>query len=100
MRARTRGLKEGVQVEFVELPGAGYRHQLVWHLIREQTQLRQRAVGVPLGGVPGSKFFLGALFIRVSPIEDLFLNELASGQCPEGGAGEVEVCLGGDGKEL
>jgi hypothetical protein len=42
--------------------------------------------------------FLGALLVGVGPVENLLLDELARGQRLERRAGEVEVGLGGDGR--
>ena len=42
----------------------------------------------------------GALLVGVRPVEDMFLDELARGQCLERRAREVQVGLGRDGKEL
>jgi hypothetical protein len=62
--------------------------------------LRQGSIGVPLGGILGGKIFLGALFVGVGPIEDLFFDELACGQGLEWCAGEVEIGFGRDREEL
>jgi hypothetical protein len=42
----------------------------------------------------------GALFVGVGPVEDLLFDEFAGGQGAKGGAGEVEVVVGGDGEDL
>ena len=98
--ARARRLEERVEVELVELAGAGDRQQLIRHLVGQQAHLRQRAVGIPLAGVLRGELFLGALFVGVRPVEDLLFDELARGQRLERRAGEVEVGLGRDGEEL
>jgi hypothetical protein len=76
----TRRGKELVQVELVELPGAGDGQQLFRHLVGKQTHLRQRTVRVPLAGVLSGKLFLGTLFVGVSPVEYLLFDELAGGE--------------------
>lgn len=60
----------------------------------------QRTVRIPFAGILCGEFFLGALFVRVGPIEDLFLDELTGGQRLERRAGEVEICLGRDRQEI
>jgi hypothetical protein len=78
--SRARSRKELVEVELVELPGARDRQQFVRHLVGKQTHLRQRTIRVPLAGVLGGELFLGALFVGVGPVEDLFFDELARRQ--------------------
>ena len=92
--------KELIEVELVELSGARDRQQFVRHLISKQTHLWQRTIRVPLAAVLGGEIFLGALFVRVGPVEDLFFDELACGQRLKRCAGKIEICLGRDGEEF
>ena len=94
------GFEEGVQVELVELALVGDRDQLVGHLVRKETHLGERPVGVPVVRVGVGELGLGSLFVGVGPVEDLLLDELARRQGFEGGAGEVQVGAGGDGEEV
>ena len=86
--SRARSRKELVEVELVEFPGARDRQQFVRHLVGKQTHLRQRTIRVPLAGVLDGEVFLGALFVGIGPVEDLFFNKLARRQRSERCSGE------------
>src|SRR6185437_13760629 len=94
------GLKEGVEVELVELAAACNGDQLVRHLVGEQTQLRQWAIGIALAGVACNELFLCTLLVSVRPVENLLLDKLARGERLEWRAGKVEVGFRRDGQEL
>ena len=79
--------EERVEVELVELSLTGDSEQLVRHLVGEQPHLRQRPVRTPGARLVTCVIFFGPLFIGVGPVEDLFLDELARRQRPEGRAG-------------
>ena len=54
----------------------------------------QSSVGIVLS-LP---VFFGTLFIGIGPVVDLLLDELAGVEGTEGGAGQIQVVVGGDGQ--
>jgi hypothetical protein len=74
--------------------------QSIYFLVSKQAHLRQYTIRAPLARVFSSKSFLGALFVGICPVEDLFFDELACGQRPKWCAGEVEIGFGRDREEF
>jgi hypothetical protein len=74
--------------------------QSIYFLVSKQAHLRQYTIRAPLARVFSSKSFLGALFVGICPVEDLFFDELVCGQRPEWCAGEVELGFGRDREEF
>ena len=98
--ASARCLEKCVEIELIELAGAGDGQQFVRHLVGQQAHLRHCAVRVPLVRMLCREFSPGALFVGVRPVEDLLLDKLARRQRPERRAGEVEVRPARDRQEL
>ena len=93
-------LEELVEVELVELSLIRNGNQLVRHLVREQTHLRECPVRVPGVRLRDGVLGLGALLIGVGPVEDLLLDKLTGCQRLEWRARQVQVGAGGDRQEV
>mmetsp|Transcript_15294 Transcript_15294/g.36314 ORF Transcript_15294/g.36314 Transcript_15294/m.36314 type:complete len:427 (+) Transcript_15294:4013-5293(+) len=93
-------LEESVEIELIELTAARHDQQLLGHPISQQPHLRQCAIRVALVRMRRSEIGLGALFIGVGPVEDLFLDEFTGRQSLEGRARQVQVRPSGDRQKL
>ena len=92
------GTKKLIQVELVKLPLVSHLLDAVGQLVGHHHHLGQRLVRVRLSlrfgvGVP---FLLRPLLVRVGPVVNLFLDELARADGPKGCARQVEVGTGGE----
>ena len=93
-------LEELVEVELVKLSLIRNGNQLVRHLVREQTHLRECPVRVPGVRLRDGVLGLGALLVGVGPVEDLLLDELTGCQRLERRARQIQVGAGGDRQEV
>ena len=86
--------EEDVKVELVGIGVERNALNVLRHLVGEHDHARERRIGVgALGGLPGG--FRG-LFVRVGPVEDLLLDELARVEGAERRARQEQEVLGDD----
>ena len=88
------GGKEHVQVKFIVFTLLGDLLDAFRNLVGHHDHPGQSSVGIVLS-LP---VFFGTLFIGIGPVVDLLLDELAGVEGTEGGAGQIQVVVGGDGQ--
>ena len=91
LAADTLGREKDIQVELIEFALHGDLPYRVRQLVGHEHHARKRDVWVVPLPFP---LLLGPLFIRICPVVDLLLDELAGGDGPKRRAGEIEIAVG------